>query len=274
MGAGHQVDEWADADAYEAFMGGWSRAAAERFVGWLALPPGMRWLDVGCGTGALSQVILRYAAAAEVVGIDRSAAYVAHARTRVPDDRARFDVGEAVAIPVRDASFDAAVSGLVLNFVPEPESVLREMARAVRPGGCVAVYVWDYAEGMEMLRRFWDVATALDPRAAELDEGRRFAICRPDALARAFEAAGLEGGAVASVEVPMRFEAFEAYWSPFLGGQGPAPGYARGLGEADRARLRERLRRELAPAADGSIRLRARAWVARGVVARGRGGRR
>lgn len=260
-----RLDEWADGAAYEAFMGPWSRAAAEQFIRWLGLPTGLRWLDVGCGTGALSATILQHARPAEVLGIDRSAGYVAHALAHVSDKRIRFEVGEATALPVGTASFDAAVSGLVLNFVPDPVAMLRAMARAVRPGSRVAVYVWDYAGGMEFLRRFWDAAVALDPEAEELDEGRRFPICRPEALGRAFEAAGLGSVEVSALDVPTVFESFDAYWSPFLGGQGPAPGYVRGLSEAKRARLRERLRSELGRGG-ANIRLEARAWAARGIA--------
>jgi SAM-dependent methyltransferase len=259
-------DEWADGSAYEAFMGPWSRAAGERFVGWLALPAGQRWLDVGCGTGALSEVLLSRTRPAELLGVDRSAGYVAHARAKLANERARFEVADATALPVERASFDAAVSGLVLNFVPEPLAMLRGMARAVRPGGVVGVYVWDYADGMEMLRRFWDAATALDPAAAALDEGRRFEICRPDALGRAFSDAGLRHVDVTALDVPTRFASFEAYWAPFLGGQGPAPGYARALGEPERTRLIEALRASLRPEPDGTISLHARAWAARGVA--------
>lgn len=269
MGTRILHDAWADGDAYEAFMGRWSRAAAERFVSWLRQPPGLRWLDVGCGTGALSDVVLRHADPRELVGIDRSEAYVETARGRSGDPRARFDTGDAQALPAGDAGFDVAVSGLVLNFVPEPEGMLREMARAVRPGGSVAVYVWDYADGMELLRRFWDAAVALDPEASELDEGRRFGICRPEALEQAFADTGLAGVEISSVEVPTRFGSFEEYWNPFFGGQGPAPGYARALGDAPRARLRRRLEADLASGPDGAIELRARAWAARGVRAEG-----
>ncbi|MGH7474976.1 MAG: class I SAM-dependent methyltransferase [Longimicrobiales bacterium] len=269
MRPNHGIDEWADGDAYEAFMGRWSRAAGERFVRWLAPPAGLRWLDVGCGTGALSEIILQHASPKEVLGIDRSAGYVAHARTHVSDSRVHFEVAEATALQVEKASFDAAVSGLVLNFVPDPVAMVRKMARTVRPGGSVAVYVWDYAQGMEVLRRFWDTAVALDPRAAEFDEGRRFPICHPDALERAFEMADLREVEVSSLDLPTPFEGFEAYWSPFLGGQGPAPGYVRGLSEPDRARLRERLRSELGPEPSGWIRLRARAWAARGIARAG-----
>ena len=265
MGTPGSADVWASGDAYEPYVGRWSRAVAREFLAWLAVPPGGRWLDVGCGTGALSKIILEVASPTEVAGIDPSAGYVAYARARVPDPRARFDVGDAHSLPVRSATFDAVVSGLVLNFVPDPATAVAEMARAARPGGAVAAYVWDYAGGMELMRRFWDAAVGLDPAAGELDEGRRFAaLCHRDALADLFRGAGLRGVEARAVDVPTVFRDFDDYWTPFLGGQGPAPGYAVALSADRRAALRERLCAGLPVAADGSIPLTARAWGVRG----------
>jgi len=238
---------------------------ARRFLSWLGMPPGGRWLDVGCGTGALSETILEVTRPSEVVGIDPSADYVAYARSRVPDPRANFDVGDARAMPFAAESFDGVVSGLVLNFVPDPAAAVAEMARVARHGGVVAAYVWDYSGGMELMRQFWDAAVALDPAVRELDEGRRFgAICRPESLAGLFRDAGLRRVEACAVDVPTLFRDFDDYWTPFLGGQGPAPGYAVALGEDRRAALRERIRADLPIAADGSIPLVARAWAARG----------
>ena len=180
------------------------------------------------------------------MGIDPSADYVAYARGHVPDPRAHFEVGDARAMPFAPAAFDGVVSGLVLNFVPDPAAAVAEMARVSRPGGVVAAYVWDYSVGMELMRRFWDAAVALDPAARELDEGRRFgAICRPESLAGLFRDAGLRRVETRAVDVPTLFRDFDDYWTPFLGGQGPAPGYAMALSEDRRAALRERLRADL-----------------------------
>jgi SAM-dependent methyltransferase len=259
------ADVWASGDAYEPYVGRWSRAVARQFLVWLDIPPGGRWLDVGCGTGALSETILEVTLPSEVVGIDPSAGYVAYARSRVPDPRAHFDVGDARALPFVAGSFDGVVSGLVLNFVPDPAAAVAEMARVARPGGAVAAYVWDYSGGMELMRRFWDAAGALDPAARELDEGRRFgAICRPETLTGLFRDAGLRRVEACAVDVPTLFHDFDDYWTPFLGGQGPAPGYAAALSEDRRAALREHLRVHLPIAADGSIPLVARAWAVRG----------
>jgi SAM-dependent methyltransferase len=235
------------------------------------VPARREWLDVGCGTGALAQTILEDAAPAAVLGIDRSEGFVANARRRVGDPRARFETGDAQALPVSSGAFDAVVSGLVLNFVPEPPRMLAEMARAARAGGTVALYVWDYAGGMELMRRFWDAARAIDPSAASLDEGVRFPICTPPALERLLGDVGLAEVAAFAIDVPTVFRDFDDYWSPFLGGQGPAPGYAMSLPEERRDALRERIRARMPIGADGSIRLTARAWAARGTkVAPGR----
>jgi SAM-dependent methyltransferase len=259
------VDRWDSGDAYEPYVGRWSRLVAREFVKWLAVPPGSRWLDVGCGTGALIQTVLEHAAPSEVVGTDPSAAYIGKARARMDDPRACFEIGDAQALRAAAATFDAVVSGLVLNFVPRPELAVAEMARVTRPGGTVAAYVWDYAEGMQLMRYFWDAARALDPKAEELDEGRRFRLCEPEPLGRLFLSAGLEDVEVRAIEVPTYFRDFDDYWSPFLGGQGPAPSYAMSLSENRRADLRERIRAGLPSDAQGGIPLSARAWAIRGV---------
>ena len=180
------------------------------------------------------------------------------------DPRASFAVGDAQALDHADAFFDAVASSLVLNFLPDPGRGVAEMARVVRPGGVVAGYVWDYAGEMQLMRRFWDAAVALDPAAADLDEGRRMAGCNPPALEALFSGAGLARVETRGIDAPTVFAGFDDYWEPFEGGQGPAPGYCVSLPEDRRAALRERLRETLPVEADGSIRLIARAWAVRG----------
>ncbi|HTP97407.1 MAG TPA: methyltransferase domain-containing protein [Burkholderiales bacterium] len=255
---------WGVGRAYEPYVGRWSRLVAREFVDWLALPPGARWLDVGCGTGALTETLLGRANPAEVRGIDPSAGFLALAREQVCDPRVRFDVGDACSLAVEPGSCDAVVSALVLNFVPDVAAAMEQMTRAVRPGGVVAAYVWDYAGKMELMRHFWDAAVALAPADIERDEGRRFPLCQPGPLRELFERAGLTQVEVRSIDVPTRFRDFDDYWNPFLGGQFPAPDYAMSLGETARAALRERIRSQLPIAADGSIALIARAWAVRG----------
>jgi SAM-dependent methyltransferase len=261
-------DVWAVGDAYEAYVGRWSRRVAETFVRRLDVPDGGRWLDVGCGTGALTQTVLRLAAPAGVVGVDSSAPFLADARRGTGDPRAVFTAGDAAALPVRGNRFDVVVSGLALNFVGVAGRAAAELARVAVPGGVVAAYVWDYAAGMQMMRHFWDAAAEVDPAAAERDEATRFPLCRPGPLAALWTAAGLHDVVTRAIEIPTVFAGFDDYWQPFLGGQGAAPAYAAALPAEHRAALRERLRARLPAGPDGTVALTATAWAVRGVRAR------
>ena len=257
-------DSWASGDAYEPYVGRWSRLVAREFLSRLAVSEGSQWLDVGCGTGALSQTILQFTNPNSVTGIDRSEDYVNFAKQHTQDSKVQFRVGDAEALTDDSETFDAAVSGLVLNFILHPERTVAEMTRVTRTGGLVAAYVWDYAGEMQFMRHFWDAAAALDPGAIELDEGRRFPICQPDALGALFKSAGLQHVEGCPINIPTTFRDFDDYWSPFLGGQGPAPSYLMSLSEERRLTLRERIRAGLPFASDGSIPLITRAWAVRG----------
>jgi len=258
------TERWTSGDLYEPYVGRWSRLVAPEFLAWLDAPAGLAWLDVGCGTGALTGAIAERCAPARLAGIDPSAGFLDLARLRLAPEVAELRQGDARSLPHAAGSFDRVVSGLVLNFVPDPARAVAEMARVTRPGGEVTLYVWDYAGKMELMRRFWDAAAALDPHAAELDEGKRFPICEPRALHGLFVGAGLVGAATRAIDVPTAFRDFDDYWTPFLGGQGPAPAYCVSLSEDARAALRERLRRSLPTQPDGRIHLIARAWAVRG----------
>jgi len=258
-------DVWASGDLYEPYVGRWSRLVAREFLNWLDRPLHGSWLDVGCGTGALSQTILKICDPDNVKGIDRSEGFVEYARHKVNDPRATFDVGDAQALAVDSKTYDSAVSGLVLNFVPQPEKMISEMGRAVKADGVVAVYVWDYADKMQLMRYFWDAAIALDPAVADLDEAPRFPVCNPDALRALFQSSDLKQVETRAIDVETRFKDFDDYWKPFLGGQGPAPTYAMSLSEEKRAQVREGIRASWPFAADGSIPLSARAWGVKGV---------
>jgi len=269
-----RAEVWAAGDTYEPYVGRWSRLVAREFLSWLDAPRGKDWVDVGCGTGALTQAILDAARPRSVLGVDASAAFVEYAKThvRMPDVSFRlaakatvtYRVADAQTLPLADKSVDAGVSGLALNFVPEPGRAAAELARVVRSGGLVAAYVWDYAGKMEMMRYFWDAAVALDPGAVQEDEGRRFPMCAPDPLTKLFTGAGLKDVQVRALDVVSQFRDFDDYWSPFLGGQGPAPTYVASLERDRREALRESLRDTLPVKRDGTIRLTARAWAVRG----------
>ena len=265
MANAHPDDAWNKGDPYELYIGRWSGLVAKDFLAWLSPPPGLRWLDVGCGTGALTAAIAETCRPAQLVGVDPSAGFLTKARARL-EGRATFHVGNAAEIPLPDASFDVVVSALVLNFVPSPASGLAEMKRTAAAGATIAAYVWDYAEKMLLIRHFWDAAVELHPEAQQLDEGVRFPLCKPAALSEAFRTAGFGEIEVAPIEIATPFRDFDDYWTPFLGGQGPAPSYAMSLDEPARARLRERVRERLPIQRDGSIPLVARAWAVKGRV--------
>lgn len=260
-------DTWERGSSYERYVGRWSRQVAPLFLSWLQIPAGRRWLDVGCGTGALCASIVDFCGPTSVAGVEPSDGFRRAAQENLAG-RATLHPGSAAAIPLADGSVDVVVSALVLNFVPDQPAALREMARVAGAGGTVAGYVWDYAGKMELMRYFWDAAVALDPAAAKLDEGLRFPSCCAEGLQALFAGAGLEAVEVQGIDILTPFASFDEYWEPFLGGQGPAPAYAMSLDEDARGRLRERIRGSLPSGADGAIALTARAWAARGRVAR------
>jgi len=169
-------------------------------------------------------------------------------------------------LPWPAAAWDVAVSGLVLNFVRDHESMVREMLRVTKPGGCVAAYVWDYAGGMQMIRHFWDAALAVSPGDSKLDQAERFPVCRPEPLHALFEGTELSAVTVRAIEVPTVFESFDDYWRPFLGRTGAAPTYLASVDDDVRERIRLELESRLAPRQDGPIALTARAWAVRGFV--------
>lgn len=258
-------DSWERGSPYEQYIGRWSRQTAPLFLAWLGQPAARRWLDVGCGTGALTAAILAHGAPASVVGVEPSEGFRGLAAQSLAG-KARLVAGDAATLPLEDGAFDVVVSALVLNFVPAVPDALAEMKRVTTPGGTIAAYVWDYADGMEVIRCFWDAAASLDPAAARLHEGVRFPVCTPSALKAAFEAAGLTEVATTALELTAPFVDFDDYWRPFLGGQGPAPAYAMSLPEERRAALKARLEATLPAAARGAFSLRARAWAVRGAV--------
>ncbi len=259
-------DRWLAADAYEAFMGRWSRPLARKFVDWLQPAPAGHWLDVGCGTGALTAAICAAGEPASVLSCDPSEPFVEHARSVVSDPRASFVIAGAENLPGREGGFDAVVSGLVLNFLPDPARFALSVRERLRSGGCFGAYIWSYHDGMEFLKAFWDEATALDPQAIARTEGLGFSLCRPEALAALLESSGFARVEIGSLEIPTDFADFDDYWLPFLRGTGTGPNYATSLDGSSRDLLRERLRHRLAPGADGRIRLKARAWAVRGLA--------
>jgi SAM-dependent methyltransferase len=265
MSESSRHDAWQAGDSYDIYMGRWSRGIAPRFLEWLSPQGQLDWLDVGCGTGALSAAILARCDPKSLISIDPSEGFLAKARATLQDDRVQFEQGDAQALPAETASRDMIVSALVLNFVPDREKALAEMKRVGRPGATVAFYVWDYpGGGIAFMRAFWTAATALDPAASDLTEDRRFPFCTPRDLTALAQKAGLSSVTCDAIEIPTVFADFDDYWMPFTLGAGPAPGYCASLAEDARQRLKERLRDSLPRNPDGSIPLAARAWAVGG----------
>jgi SAM-dependent methyltransferase len=256
-------DAWAAGPSYEYYMGRWSRLIASVFLNWLAPRPGLNWLEIGCGTGALSETILAQGAPAILYAIDPSPDFVGFARRKLPDPRVVFQIGDALDLPAFPQKIDVVASGLALNFIQDPSTALKAMRHSLSPHGILAFYVWDYGGKMEMLSYFWESVKALDPDARSQDEGLRFPICQPDALAQLCEQAGLHNIEITGLEATMQFPDFNDFWSPFLGGAGPAPAYVARLDESRRKALEDHLRTSLPIRADGALHLAARSWAVR-----------
>jgi len=257
-------DSWQSGNAYDQFMGRWSAFVTPKFLSWLAVPPAVRWLEVGCGTGSITRLILETYNPRDIIAVDSSGEFISYAQQQVNTSSVRFMAGLAQSLALRSSSCDAVVSGLLLNFVPQPAVALSEMRRVTKPGGKIGVFVWDYAAGMAMLRHFWDAAVELDKNALEFDEGRRFPICQERPLEALFRESGMKQIETTAVQITTRFENFDDYWQPFLGGVGPAPSYTMNLTQANRKELEEKLRQSLPINKDGSISLLARAWAVKG----------
>jgi trans-aconitate methyltransferase len=257
-------DRWGDALAYDRFMGRWSRALAWEFVAWLQVPAAASWFEIGCGTGSLTSAICEHGSPASVLACDTAPDFVNYCRERLGYPHLTVVPASPGSLPSA-CGHDAVVSSLVLNFLPAPVVGLAQMREACSPTGCVAACVWDYSEGMDFLRIFWDAAVALDPAARALHEGSRFPICKPEALHSAFVAAGLQSINVAPISISTAFASFDDFWSPLVDGPGPAPTYVSSLSEPDRQRLADRLRVTLGGDGNQPIHLRARAWAAKGL---------
>ncbi len=207
-------DSWAAGSIYEDFMGRWSRRLATQFVSWLRIPAGVHWLDVGCGKGALANAICSDADPASVVGCDPAEPFIEFARNHTRDARISFVTAGVGGLPRRAGGYGSVSSLLALNFFPDPEAAVQEMRSVAAPRGTVSACVWDYSEGMQFLRHFWDAAAALDSTARALDEGKRFPLCHPDALTGLFRSGGLVEIRCDAIEIPMTFASFRDYWQP------------------------------------------------------------
>jgi len=253
---------------YERFMGRWSRQLAPQYLAFARVKDGDRVLDVGTGTGSVASAIAETFRSSHVTGIDPSPAFIAAARKSAKSDRERFEVGDAQALALADASFDQVMSLLVMNFIPDPQKAIAEMRRVTRPGGTLSACVWDYNAGMEMLRFFWDEVVALDPAMEPKDE-RHMKLSREGQLGELWRKAGLGDVREQALTIEQRFTSFDDYWEPFLKGAGPGGAYVVALAEEPRRKLEARMRKRLlGDRTDGAFTLKAKVWCVRGSASR------
>jgi ubiquinone/menaquinone biosynthesis C-methylase UbiE len=259
---------FANAEAYERFMGRWSRLLAPLLIEFTGLPDGGKVLDVGSGTGSLAFAIAGSRPRTHVVGIEPSEAFVAYSKSRNSfPDRVEFQVGDAQQMALPDASFDASLALLVFNFIPGRMKALREVRRTTKPGGLISAVVWDYSGRMQMLRTFFNAATKTNPKAAEQIDEKSMPLSRAGELAVLWKQGGLDNIKEQPLEITMRFKSFSDYWDPFLLGQGPAGAYVRSLDAGQLQALRSEVKRQLSwEPEDKPLDLLARAWAVRGAV--------
>jgi len=248
-------------------MGRWSCLVAPLLVDFANVPDSGRVIDIGSGIGTLAFELAEREVGRHVTGIDPSREFVAYAESINPfPDRTAFQVGDAQDLHFEDATFVAALSLLVFNFIPDPKRALRELRRVTQPGGRISAAVWDYGEGMRMLRTFWDAAAEVDTRAEKLHE-KHMPLCREGELSRLWREVGLEHVHDEPLDIMMRFDSFSDYWEPFLEGQGPAGAYLRTV-DGDRLQtIRSAVKQQLSVSLENdAFALPARVWAVRGTV--------
>lgn len=259
------ADAFSNASAYENYIGRWSRLVAPKVVRWLNLPAGSTWLDVGAGTGILTEVILEQASPRKLLAIDISENYLTYARQAIRDERVEFKVGDASQLAFDSPQFDIAIAGLVLNFVPSAEAMVQGMKAAVKQSGIVAAHVWDYTDGMAMMKHFWDAANAVDPSAQAFNAATQYSLCNPDSLQSLFTLCGLKDIEVTPIDIEMNFANFDDFWLPFLQAQGSVTKYLRSTNDETKNAIQMQLRQQLPINSDNTIDLTARAWAIKGV---------
>jgi ubiquinone/menaquinone biosynthesis C-methylase UbiE len=252
-----------DGEAYERMMGRWSRAAGDVFLDWLKLPPGLRWADIGCGTGAFTQLLLERCAPREVRAVDPSADQIAFARTTPAAKTVDFQVGDAQALPFGDREFDAAAMALVITFIPDPAKALAEIKRVVKPGGMIATYVWDFTNGGSPQQPLREAIEATGVTVVHMQGHEN---SKREALDSIFAAASLDGAATRMIEIDVSYADFESYWESQTALANTTVQYSRKMTAAETERVRAHLRERLPTDRTGRITYKARASAAKGRV--------
>jgi ubiquinone/menaquinone biosynthesis C-methylase UbiE len=254
------------AEAYEVMMGRWSRRLAPLFVEFVGVRNGERVLDVGCGTGALLSTLANSTRAAEIVGIDPSAAFIQAARSEIADARVTMELGDAQHLPYGDASFDRCLALLIVDFIPDAPKAAKEMRRVTKSGGVVATTMWDGSRANELQNCLWDAAIAIDP-TVNRSFGRRASYGSAEALSGLLTGAGVTDVEATDLTMLCQFSSFDDLWQRYLGGAGPSGVYVAGLAEDRREAVKQRLRQDvLRGGTDGPFTLQAKAWAVRGLV--------
>lgn len=255
---------FSDGGAYERFMGRWSRAAGGAFLDWLALPPGLHWLDVGCGTGAFTELVLQRCAPAQISAIDPSEDQIAFARSRPGASRASFRTGDAQSLPYADREFDVAVMALVISFVPDPAKGVAEMRRVLKPGGTAAAYMWDFAgKGFTQ----WPLIDALQAMDVAVPKMPGYAHAGLEAMTNFFQAAGFDRIETRTIGIEVWYDDFDDYWASQTGLPNPVVQIIRKMPQPDVERLKAGLRANLPTGSNGRIAYPARANAVQGRAA-------
>jgi ubiquinone/menaquinone biosynthesis C-methylase UbiE len=254
--------QFTDGATYERYMGLWSQLVGLTFLDWLAPAKGLRWLDVGCGNGAFTEMLVARCAPASVHGIDPSEGQLEFARKRSTSKLTEFRQGDAMALPFPDNQFDAAVMPLVIFFVPVPATGVAEMARVVCPGGSVAAYSWDIDGGGFPYQKLNDEIRAM---GVEVPQAPNTSAARIDVMTGLWAAAGLEAIETREITVERTFQDFNDYWTTILGGPNVGPKIA-AMSADDTAALKERMRKLLLTDSTGRITYAARATAIKGYL--------
>ena len=240
---------FADGKAYERLMGRWSRLAGEKFLDWLNAPKNLKWLDVGCGNGAFTEVLIARCSPASVIGVDPSEGQLAFARDRPGTKGAEFRIADAQALPFPNDSFDAATMALVIVFVPDPLKAARELARVVRPGGVAATYMWEFPDGFTLA----PLASAMKDLGLTPPERPNVEASASDAMRAIWKEAGLTAIETTVIRIRVSFSSFDDFWDSNTLPVGPSGKALSGLAPSAREQLKTKVRERLPIAADGSI---------------------
>ena len=252
-----------DGAAYERRMGRWSRTAGEVFLDWLSLPNGLRWLDVGCGTGAFTELVVERCSPGKMSAVDPSADQISFAQARPSTDQVDYRIGDARELPCDDSEFDVAAMALVISFVPEPAQAIAEMKRVVAPGGTVASYMWDMASGCNTQR---PMREALEAMGVELPPTPRIEFTRLDAMRDLLGSVGLDDVAGRTIEIQLEFANFDDYWTAQTGQATPITKPILAMSAEEVEQLKASLRKRLPTNTEGRITYMARANAVKGRV--------